>query len=76
MRIVDEATLDHVPAEHTLQTTEHKHQHVFRPFSSDDIAFNKEIDKGQCKDDADRAAKQTVQELKPEDPLEGIHIHM
>ena len=61
VRIVDQPAFNHVPAEHALHATEHKHECILGEFTFLDVTFPYEEKKRQEKYDADRSAKQAMQ---------------
>ena len=66
MRVVYKAALDHVPANHALQTAEHEHHQIFRPFPFADVASRGKYQEWHQEYDANQASEQSVQKFEPE----------
>ena len=76
VRIIDQAALDHVPADQALHSAEYEHQPVFRPLLFADVAFGRKYQERHKEHDADQATEQAMQEFEPENALECLNIHV
>ena len=74
-RVVDQAALDHVPAERALQRAEREDARQLPRERAVDAPAHREPDEGQQEHRADGAPEQAVEVLPPEDALEAGQVH-
>ncbi len=74
-RLVDEAALDHVPAEDALESTKGKGHEGFGDPLSSQILFDDEPHHWEEEDDAYESTEEPVEILPKENALEVIELH-